>query len=177
MATPHIANYSSQGYEWTPLEGPDAEAITSRIDEVLASWVDTPYLAGEQAKGVGTDCVRFVCGALDDLYGVSNFIPREMQDVSMHNIKGALKVLKTIKELYPNHVELELHDRIVTPGDVIVTKQAQGGPGHAILVGAQRNTLYQATKKGVKQCGFGFISYFQQISMVYRSSNKATWLR
>jgi len=177
MSTPHIAYYTSQGYDWSPVEGPDSEEITRRIDEVLTSWEDTPYMAGEQAKGVGTDCIRFVCGAMDELYGTSHPIPREMQDISMHNTKGAVRIMKKIRENWPNHRTLGPDERILQPGDVIVTGQAQGGPGHAILVGAQRNTVYQATKKGVRKGGWGFISYFQQIVCVCRPTDKDSWLR
>jgi len=177
VSTESIANYDNQGYSWTELDFPHEQAVKIhlRLADVLTSWEDTPYLAGEQAKGHGTDCIRFVCGALDELAGVSNIIPREMQDVSMHDHRKAIKIMRMIQNLYPDYIELPRRVQELQPGDVIVTGQASGGPGHAILVGSQRNTIWQATKKGVKKGGFGFMSYFQQVMAVYRP-NKLQWI-
>lgn len=177
MSTPHIANYDNQGYSWVPLDFPDAQAaaIHRRLELTLASWEDTPYLAGEQSKGQGTDCIRFVCGALDELARVHNTIPREMQDVSMHDHLKAIEIMHMIQGFYPGYTKLPGDMRELQPGDVIATGQASGGPGHAILVGSQRNTIWQATKKGVKKGGFGFMSYFQQVMAVYRP-NKLQWI-
>ena len=176
---PTVANYTDAGLTWQPMVGPDAIDVMRRIEEVCESWVDTPYMAGQQGKGPqgGVDCIRFVCGVLDELFGEAHEIPRTVQDISMHNIKGALRVMKLIQDFYPEHESLDLPTtRFVQPGDVIVVGQAQGGPGHAILVGAQQNTLYQALKKGVKKCGFGFVTYYQQPFAILRVKDPTLWL-
>ena len=80
---------SAAAIVWRPLQGfPEATAAQDRLQDVLRGWEGTPYRAGAQAKGRdgGVDCVRFVCGVLDELYGERRSAI-QTSDVST-NIKG-----------------------------------------------------------------------------------------
>lgn len=173
---PNHAKYDAQGMTWHPLDCHLRWGITNRLDEVCRSWEHTPYMPGQREKGEGVDCVRFVCAVLDEMYGVHHEIPREVQDKSLHDPAGALKVTDLVRDYYPDHVDLPADDRGVEPGDVIITGHAQGGPGHAIIVGAQRNTMWQASRVAVRMGGLGLISQYQQIFTIVRP-DKSLWIR
>ena len=56
---------------WKEIEHPELNAglvqkITARLETVLQSWKGTPYGLGQQCKGMAVDCVRLVCGVLDE---------------------------------------------------------------------------------------------------------------
>ena len=177
MNYPTHAIYDSQGLSWKPLEFEGSDIVTSRIDEVCRSWEHTPYMPGQQGRGErgGVDCVRFVCAVLDELYGVHHDVPRDIQDRSLHDPDGAARVVTMIREYYPDHRDLSCEDRCVEPGDIIITGQALGGPGHAILVGAQANTMWQAMRRAVRMGGLSLISHYQQIFTIVRP-DKNLWL-
>ena len=175
MTYPTSAQYDSQGLSWKALDFEGAEIVTKRIEEVCQKWENTPYMPGQQEPGMGVDCVRLVCGVLDELSGVRHKIPREVQDRSLHDAEGARKIVTLIRSYYPDHVDLECGDRCVEPGDIIITGHAQGGPGHAILVGAAKNTLWQAFRIAVRMGGLGLIAHYQQIFTIVRP-DKTLWL-
>lgn len=175
MSYPTSACYDSQGLSWKPLDFEGADIVTRRIEDACKVWENTPYRPGQQKPGMGVDCVRLVCGVMDYLYGQSHFIPREVQDRSLHDPEGAKRITKMIREYYPDHVDLPCGDRVVEPGDVVVTGHALGGPGHAILVGAAPNTLWQAFRRYVRMGGFGLLSHYQQIFTIIRP-DKTLWL-
>jgi len=174
---PTNAQYHTAGLTWKPLDFEGSDVVTRRIEEVCYSWEHTPYMPGQQMRGSkgGVDCVRFVCAVLDELNGVTHDIPREVQDRSLHDPEGAKKVVKMVRCFYPDHATLPEGERQVEPGDVIITGHAEGGPGHAILVGASENTLWQAFRNAVRMGGIGLISYYQQINVIFRP-DKTLWL-
>lgn len=167
--------YTDQGLTWKPLDFEGSDLVTSRLEKVCQSWENTKYMAGQQMKGVGTDCVRFVCAVLDEMYGVQNSIPRQVQDRSLHDPVGAQRVMEMICGFYPDHTALEIGDRCVEPGDVIVTGHGGGGPGHAILVGPRRNTMWQALRQSVRMGGIGLLDHYQQIFVIFRP-DKTLWI-
>lgn len=175
MSYPTNASYHSQGLSWKPLDFEGADTVIERLRACFQTWDRTPYMAGQRAAGIGVDCVRFVCAVLDEMYGVFHEIPREMQDRSLHDPEGAQRVVDTIRAYYDDHIDLPKHDRCVEPGDIVITGNAQGGPGHAILVGVDRNTLWQATSRGIRMCGLGLLDHFQQICTIVRP-DKTLWL-
>ncbi len=175
MRYPSSAVYTDQGLCWKPLDFEGSDIVTARIEKACRRWQHTRYMAGQQVPDMGVDCVRLVCGIMDELYGVKHEIPRGIQDQSLHDPEGAQTVTDLLCEYYPDHTSLDNGDRCVEPGDVIVTGHAQGGPGHAILVGAQKNTLWQAMRKQVRMGGFGLLEHYQRIFIIYRP-DKTLWL-
>lgn len=177
MKYPSRAVYDTAGLSWKPLDFEGSDKVTKKIDKVCESWNHTPYIAGQQMRGSkgGVDCVRFVCAVLDECYGVDHQIPREVQDRSLHDPEGAAKVVAMIRSFYPDHRDLIYGDREVEPGDIIVTGHSQGGPGHAILVGARKNTLWQAMRQCVRMGGLGLLQHYQQIFVIIRP-DKTLWL-
>lgn len=151
-----------------------ARRIERRMMKILQTWEHTRYMPGQQMPGVGTDCVRFVCGVLDELYNRKTSLPRNVQDVALHDRKGAIRTMRHIRKLYPNHEKVT--DGIIEPGDVIITGEQDGGPGHAILVGAEENTLWQAMYHGVQRCGLGLIQDYQRVFRIYRFKDKHSWV-
>ncbi len=166
------AHMSSQGLSWKPLDFEGSDIVTERISDICQEWEHTPYMSGQQVKGVGADCMRFVCGVMDELYGQKHEIPRQIQDQSLHDPKGAAEVLKMIQGYYLDLRTLEVGDRCVEPGDVIITGHGCGGPGHAIIVGARKNTVWQALKQSVRMGGLGLLTHYQQIFVIFRPDKK-----
>lgn len=151
-----------------------AQRVERRLMKIMLEWEGTPYMSGQQMKGVGVDCVRFVCGVLDECYGTKTLTPRDVQDVALHNRKGAIRTMRAMRKLFPNHQKVT--DLVVEPGDVIITGERSGGPGHAIIVGAEENTLWQAMYHGVQRCGLGLIQDYQRVFRIYRFKDKHTWV-
>lgn len=135
--------------EWTPL---DNEDLLMRLADVLVSWNRTPYREGQQCKGYGTDCVRFVCGVLDELQGTKTPIKTLPQDASLHAPELARASMRKIMTLFGPYDKVE--DGKVQPGDILVTGPRNGGPGHAMIVGFQRNTIWEATSPCVRRIGW-----------------------
>lgn len=120
----------------------------TRLAAILASWNGTPYMAGQQCRGVGVDCVRFVCAVLDELYRQEP-VPIETlpSDAALHARESAIGAMKKIRDCYmPNDA---IEDGTMEPGDILVTGPANGGPGHAMIVGTRPNQLWHAAGDGV----------------------------
>lgn len=162
------------GYSWKPLVR-NHDRICDPLRHELRGWEGTPYGAGQQCKGVAVDCVRFVCGVLDVMYGTKQDVPRLPQDMSMHDRPGALAAMKFICGLYP-HVKHDRGSRIMFPGDVVVVGERGAGPGHALIVGPDPGTLWQAGSKEVHCTGISFAENVK-VFRVYRLLHKNTWAR
>lgn len=177
MGYPTRASYSAQGLVWRNLDFPGSDTVLYRLERTCEVWDGTPYMPGQRwaSPSGGVDCVRFVCAVLDEMYGVHHEIPRDVQDRSLHDPAGAQRVMDLIRSYYPDHSQLEKHDRVVEPGDIIVTGHSGGGPGHAILVGPRKNTLWQATRRAVRMCGMGLLAHYQQIWTIIRP-DKTLWV-
>lgn len=157
-------------FEWRPLP-----EIEPRLQEVLHAWDRTPYHAGWQAPGLGVDCVRFVCGVLDALHGTSTPLATLPPDAAMHDPKGAARTMRLIRKSFPEHETIRSGH--LEPGDVIVAGPAVGGPGHAMIAGYQRNTIWHSTGIGVQRTGLGFVcSYHSRVFRIYRHKDKRSWL-
>lgn len=133
---------------WRPMADATAQA---RLGEILLSWEGTRYMPGQQLRGVGTDCVRFVCAVLDELLGVKTPIKTLPPDTCMHDPERAAAAMRRLQELYPS----DQVSGAVEPGDVIVTGPKAGGPGHAMIVGDQRNVVWHASAPSVHRVGIG----------------------
>lgn len=171
------------GLKWRPLMlgrdhgHPDYRAsdrITKRLLTVLRSWERTPYIAGQSRKGVGVDCIRFWTSVMDEMYGHERIpAPRKPQDTAMHTHSGALSVLKLILSTY--HELEQVHDGNVEPMDSIIVGHRDGGVGHVLLVGPQRNTLWHAGQERVCRTGWGLDGDWQAVKHVYRARNRRAW--
>lgn len=163
-------------FEPLPLELDPDGAIAARFARILASWEWTRYLPGCQAKGAtgGVDCVRFVAGVLDELYGFARVpIDRLPQDIALHRPKGARAAMRKILRIYSPHERVT--GIAVQPADILVVGEPRGGPGHAMIVGPRRNTLWHATPIGVHYTGFGQYAGRAVVHEVYRMRDRARW--
>lgn len=157
------------------------DRVTDRVHSVLSSWLGTEYMLGQQARGYGVDCIRYVCAVVDELYRRARVpIERMPSDTDMHDPPGARRVLRQILGYYPAHVEV-LDSGVVQPGDVIITAKPGCGPGHSIIVGADPDVFYHA----IEPCVQGVAR--QEVSAdgpcpkftpyrVYRMTDKEKWL-
>lgn len=159
---------------WRTLDEP---AALLAIERALRPWEGTPYLVGQQCPrtpegGGGVDCVRFVCGVLDELYGRKTPIATLPQDAALHVPGRATVAMGKIWKLYaPNE---EVKDGSIEPGDILVTGRA--GPGHAMIAGPRRWELWEATNVRVRRTGLGGIAAQGHVlSHVFRPSNKKDW--
>lgn len=107
--------------------------VEDRLMEILHSWDGTPHMDGQQCRGVAVDCVRFVSAVLDELAGTNTQLDRLPQDASFHNADVCWKAFKRFMSEFPTK---DVLDSEMQPGDVLITGPKNGGPGHAIIVGA-----------------------------------------
>jgi hypothetical protein len=154
---------------WIELPEPALGAL--RI--VLQSWHETPYMAGQALKGVGVDCVRFVCEVIRELEGQEEIpLVNIPADASLHNRAGAMAAFHQIISAYQPATRVST----LQPGDVLVIGPANGGPGHAMIAGPIKNTLWHSCSMGVQMTGIGFVSGYQKIFGIYRK-DKSAWGR
>lgn len=145
-----------------------------RLRLALESWLGTPYREGDQMQGIGVDCVRFVCGVLDEMYGYQRELPRNLpSDRALHDREGAIAAMHRLLTLYPAD---EILDKAVEPGDILVWSPSGGGPGHAMIAGPDPSILWHVEPSaGVCYTGFG--STNMELHAVYRPHGKETeWL-
>lgn len=160
---------------WQPLSIEDPRAahlIHLKLAVLFQQWQGTPYMAGNQCIQKGVDCVRWVTAVLDMMYDRA---PTDIQtlpsDGSFHNKRGAMKAMIKIKRLYP-HCKV-LRDEPLEPGDLVIVGPPGGGPGHAMLVGTEKNTLWHcAPLSGVCKTGWSLIVGNQHIFRVYRAKDR-----
>lgn len=158
----------------------DTLTLTSEARAALAAallpWEGTPYLVGQQTRGAGVDCVRFVCGVLDELYGKKTPIETLPQDAALHVPGRATVAMGRIWKLYqPN---IEVLDGTIEPGDILITGRLGAGPGHAMIAGPRRWILWESTNDGVHYTGLGGIAASGHVlSHVFRPLNKRKWGR
>lgn len=175
-------SFYNPGLSWQcfRLEGPMQEdliqsrAIERRLERILHEWRGTPYMAGQAVKGVGVFCSAFTCRVLDELYHQDPTpLPEIPDDASFHDPETSARGLRWFLKAFPNHLRVE--NGIVQPADVVVTGPRSGGPGHAILVGPQENTLWEANVGKVAQIGL-VIPQAYELHAIYRMSDRRRWL-
>lgn len=153
------------------IEGVDNTTVQARLSNILMSWQGTRYLPGCQAKGVGVDCVRFVSGVLDELYGTHTELDRLPQDASFHAKDKCYSALKTFMGNYKYE---EVTDGVLQPGDVVIAGPRGGGPGHALIAGI--DCLWHCDSRSVTRTGLSFTTggvYF--FKKAIRAKDRERW--
>lgn len=160
--------------DWQPMSEPFGPVVELRLREILEQWEDTPYLSGQAVPGIGVYCTAFVARVLDELYRQPDTpLPSLPNDIGFHNRAGALAGLRYFMRRYPNHTEVD--GWMVEPGDVLITGPANGGPGHAMIVGPDPETLWQAdTGVGVHRSRF-VLRASHRLHAVYRFFDRQKW--
>ena len=131
-------------------------------------------MKGQKRKGAGVDCVRFVAGVMDELYGMKHDEGIRMPyDTALHNRRGAISVVRFfVKRYEPITLRKENGEYVVQPGDVIVTKLGSN-PGHVLIVGTEPNTVWNSIENaGVCKTGFG---QMKRVLRVWRPRDRGLW--
>lgn len=163
--------YHDHGLHWRAPTCRKVETLISHLHTILRAWEGTPYMPGQKMKQVGVDCVRFTMAVYEELFQMAPIeLPLLPSDTAMHHRRGAIRAMRQIKRLLPPMEDVR--DGSIEPGDLLVVGQAGAGPGHAIVAGFEKNTLWQAGSRCVHRGGLGLISGFQQVFRVYRMKNR-----
>jgi hypothetical protein len=153
-----------------------------RVKLAIEKWNGTPYMSGQQVPGPGgaVDCIRYACGVLDDLYGYRRVLPRNLPlDTSIHAPESARAAMRKLLRMYPEaEAVLPTKDgqSEVEPADIIATGPSYGGPGHAVLVGWEPNTCWEASSPRVRKVGIGIDPRTMRVFGVYRMRDRERWL-
>lgn len=168
-----MTHYTSPGLVWNPLEA--HIAVSVRIAKTLRSWEGTKYGSGQSCKGTLADCIGFGCGVIAELRRIPlDDLPRLPPDTCFHAPETARAAMRVLLEAFAPVIAIE--DAQVQPLDVVISGPPDGGPGHMMLVGTQRNTLWHVNRGGlVCYTGFGFMHDAQRLFAVYRPTDKASW--
>lgn len=157
---------------WTP------RPWDARVTAVCAGWLGTRYGKGQQAKGRFVDCIRFLAGSMDELYGwVRERFDRLPADMSLHDRDGAIAAMRRFLRLYEPNDALEPQadgSWRVESGDVLIVGPASGGPGHAMIAGGQQSELWHVEACGVVRTGCGIHG---DLHGIFRVLDKELWLR
>ena len=169
---------------WTPLSigGADTQELSERIEKMLQSWEGTKYVSGQRFKGEGADCIGFGFAAIDEIDGRERAAsPSLPADTALHNPDTARQAVKDIRRLYAPARLIRPAKRGLTnlqPLDILVVGPSAGGPGHLMLVGPQRNTIWHCIQNsGVSRTGWGLTTGFERLQGVYRLGDRERWLR
>ena len=166
----------SQTFIWRPLPLPIERSIGACLD----SWLHTPYMEGQQSKGIAVDCVQLIGAFLDWMYRKQErtFIPRLRADSAQHSARAAFRTIKVLRSAYPTFV---VRDDSIEPGDIVLVR-AQGNddsprrPGHALIAGpGHPGTAYHADGHGGCVCRTS-LAATTGILRVYRPKEKHTWV-
>lgn len=176
------AHYLITNLIWQEIEHPElnsglVQKITDRLEAVLQSWKGTPYCLGQQCKGMAVDCVRFVCGVLDEMYQQPYKTVGVLQDdIAFHSREAASEGFRTIMQLYPDHTALRGNE--VEPGDILICGSKYGGPGHAMIAGTRQSTLWHTNSHKVVQTGLAFPQAgMYHLHRILRADDKDKWLQ
>ncbi len=171
--------------QWTPLsvrgwKREQLELAEQCLHEVLAAWEGSKYESGQSVRGLVADCIGGVFGCVDDLDGQNRRAPAGMpSDVAMHQRDTAVAAMRVLIQRYQPAVKVKANSVgifVVQPGDLLVTGQSGGGPGHIAMVGPQKNTMWEAVPStGFARQGWSLDST-QVVWAVYRLMNKEQWL-
>lgn len=126
----------------------------------LEAWNGTPYELFAQKKQVGVDCVRFCTAILDARLGITTPIDKVPPDAAFHRPGKARKAMRTLIRLY-NGRKLDPRESAQAGDLLIVKKERNSGPGHAIMTGPRRMVFYHATSHGIQRVGIEALQLFE----------------
>ncbi len=68
---------------------------------------------------------------------------------------------------------------VLQPGDLLVVGTNNGGPGHLMIVGVRKNTIWHAGGRGARfdQTGWALGDGFERLFAVYRLEDRERWMR
>ncbi len=171
-------NKENKILQWEPLqiEGFSAlqnQNISERIRRILKEWEGTPHMDGQQTKGVACDCVHFVAGVLDELAGTTTPLNVFPPDSAFHSKETAWKAFRQFKNRFDG---IEVPKKtIFQPGDVLIVGPRNGGPGHAVLVGADED-IWHCNSRKVVRTGLGYLRIASvRFKKALRFKNRKNW--
>ena len=146
-----------------------------RIEAALEAWRGTRYGSGQRLRGVAADCIGAALGVIDDVDGRPRAQdPSVPADTSLHDPASARRAVVALRRLYMPCERVR--DGLLQPLDVVVFGPSGGGPGHVMLVGPRRNTLWHCTREaGFHQSGWSTIEGYE-VMAAYRMSDRHRWL-
>lgn len=150
---------------------------SERVHKIASSWENTKYMPLQSRKGGGVDCIRFVCGVADELYGYSRGPAITLPpDQSLHDREGAIAAMKALCRRYEPLADVT-SDPFIEPGDIIVVGPVGGGPGHAMIVGGYRGHVWECLQEqGVQRSGMPAFGDILELFRIYRVLDKHKWL-
>lgn len=165
---------SERKFYWRPI----GAKIEARINAVMGAWLGTPYMAGQQVRGLGVDCVQLVGGVLDDLYRSPSPtpIPRLRGDSGIHSLRAGFSTIHAIRQAYKSSV---VRDDTIEPGDILITRATADfrgplRPGHAMVAAVRPGIVLHAVPGG--DVHFTSIQSGPPIIRIYRALDKHRWI-
>lgn len=149
---------------------------TDRVEAVCSSWVGTSYGHNRRTKGVRVDCVHFVAGVLDELFGAprSSGLNSLMPDACVHDQEAVIDMLRVWLRLYRHH---RVRDGSLEAGDVVFLRPAlaRSSVSHVLIAGDCSKLWHSTSGPGV--CFSGYVPpEGLQLRAVFRSAEKSKWL-
>lgn len=150
--------------------------IRDRLQEVLVSWLGTPYREGQCVKGMGCNCVFLGAGVLDELFGMEDRrkVPVLDPEVSVWNDKKSWSVVRAMRTLWHGSDEVDF----IEPGDLLVcrgtdSRTSPANPGHLMIASADPNIIFETSKNlGVYSTR---LSHARPVIRIYRPRRKDLW--
>lgn len=169
----------SLNMDWHPLPATLAPA-TSTILKALRAWEGTRYRSGQRLRGVEADCIGFGCGAIDDVDGRPRAqSPSLPPDTALHSPESAKNAVAAIRRLYSPAKRVISFDGVLKaqPLDILIVSSGGGGPGHMMLIGPERNTIWHCIQgSGVNQTGWSLLTGYENVFALYRLGDRERWL-
>lgn len=164
------------GARWEPLPS-ELDGVQDIMLATLEAWRDTPYRSGASMRGVEADCIGALFGVIDDMDGRQRRQDSSMpHDTALHNTEAAIESVKALRRIYAPAERL--NHWLYQPGDLLVVGTTAGGPGHLMMVGPKKNTLWHCTSAAkFNQTGWALGLGFERLFGAYRIGDRERWLR
>lgn len=142
------------------------------LRRILAEWEYTPYRHRCGVKGMGTDCIHFVCRVLEELGMLkwrANLIPDYPRDWHLHNTRELLLerlIMEIPGEIIPGRPAALLDAGKVKNGDIVLSHYGQASSHAAIFY---EEYLWQALDGvGVAKIHHSDRAQRRQMKYIYR---------
>lgn len=148
---------------------------TDLVETICASWQGTGYGLNRRTKGVYVDCVHFVAGVLDELFGSSHSssLNSLLPDACVHNRRGVASIMRKWLRLYPHDLVV---DGSLEAGDVVLLgpNGEETSTSHVLIAGECAKLWHATSGPGV--CYIGYVlPQGLRLRAVFRSSEKYLW--